>query len=341
MKQPRSLFFPVLLVIVGVVLLASNMKVVPASGWDILAQWWPVLLVLSGLNSLYMRQGVVGPLVLTGLGVVLLLGNLGYLQVSALETLWRFWPVLLIAAGIELLFGRQRSAWALIVRILLAVVLIAGIVWLAMAGGANTTLPAHELTLPAAGTKQVDITLEPVAGKLAVQAGDSDLAVDGKLYLSTGEQAVTSAEVTNGIGVVNASATGMLMGVGDPGWVVNIKPGLPATLTAEMAFGSMELDLRDLAVSNLTLDNAVGINTIMLGSHPISAEIDSAVADVVVYVPQGVAVQVDLDTAVTVVEYPPDYLRNGDRLTAPTTGAPIIQLRISNAVGRVKIAYLP
>ena len=114
MKQPRSLFFPVLLVIVGVVLLASNMKVVPASGWDILAQWWPVLLVLSGLNSLYMRQGVVGPLVLTGLGVVLLLGNLGYLQVSALETLWRFWPVLLIAVGVELLFGRQRSAWALI-----------------------------------------------------------------------------------------------------------------------------------------------------------------------------------------------------------------------------------
>jgi len=147
--------------------------------------------------------------------------------------------------------------------------------------------------------------------------------------------------VTGGVGVVNAAATGMLMGVGDPGWVVNIKPGLPATLTAEMAFGSMQLDLYELAVKELALDTAVGINTITLGSTPITVEIDSAVADVVVYVPQGVAVQVDLDTAVTVVEYPPDYLRNGDRLTAPTTGSPIIQLRISNAVGRVKIAYLP
>jgi len=67
------------------VLLASNLGLIQGSGWDLLLQWWPALLILGGLDGLYKRDGIVGPVVLLGLGTVLLLGNLSILPLTALE----------------------------------------------------------------------------------------------------------------------------------------------------------------------------------------------------------------------------------------------------------------
>ena len=46
------------------------------------------------------RGGFVGPTILIGLGILLLLSNLGMLQWSVWDTAWRLWPILLIAAGL-------------------------------------------------------------------------------------------------------------------------------------------------------------------------------------------------------------------------------------------------
>ena len=54
---------------------------------------------------------ILGPLVLIGIGVLFLLGNLGLPAWRFWETLLYLWPVLLIAAGLELLVGR-RAPWA-------------------------------------------------------------------------------------------------------------------------------------------------------------------------------------------------------------------------------------
>jgi len=65
------------------------------------------------------RYGLALPLLLIGGGVLLLLGNLGVVDVPSWPTLLRFWPVLLIAIGIDLVFGRStlRRAIATFVTI--------------------------------------------------------------------------------------------------------------------------------------------------------------------------------------------------------------------------------
>ena len=56
------------------------------------------------------RGGLVGPIILITLGVVFLMNNLGVLDWSVWVVIFRLWPVLLVAAGLDLLLGR-RSVW--------------------------------------------------------------------------------------------------------------------------------------------------------------------------------------------------------------------------------------
>ena len=49
-------------------------------------------------------------LLIIAAGVVLLLQNLGILKWELWIEIWRFWPVVLIAVGVSLIFGR-RLPW--------------------------------------------------------------------------------------------------------------------------------------------------------------------------------------------------------------------------------------
>ena len=57
------------------------------------------------------RQSIVGPLVLIFLGLFFLGQSLGLIEWSLWEVVWRLWPVWLIVAGLDMLFG-QRGGWA-------------------------------------------------------------------------------------------------------------------------------------------------------------------------------------------------------------------------------------
>ena len=46
----RSIFWPFLLLVAGVLLLLSNFGLVEASAWDLIRNGWPVLLIAAGLD---------------------------------------------------------------------------------------------------------------------------------------------------------------------------------------------------------------------------------------------------------------------------------------------------
>jgi len=55
------------------------------------------------------RGPIVLPLALIAGGVVLLLSNLGYLDVDVPDLIRRFWPLLLVALGLEIILGATRA----------------------------------------------------------------------------------------------------------------------------------------------------------------------------------------------------------------------------------------
>jgi len=67
------------------------------------------------------------PLLFIGAGVLLLLSNLGYLPSQSWDALWRLWPLLLVALGVDQLIGRHSMIGA-IFSALFVLMLIGGVV---------------------------------------------------------------------------------------------------------------------------------------------------------------------------------------------------------------------
>jgi len=54
------------------------------------------------------RSGWFGAAVLITVGVIGLLANFNIISAAMLEQLWKLWPVIPLAIGVSILFGRNR-----------------------------------------------------------------------------------------------------------------------------------------------------------------------------------------------------------------------------------------
>lgn len=94
------LFFGLLVVAVGVILLLDNAGTLDAG--EVFSTWWPAVLVLAGILTLAAnpRHWPVA-LIITAVGVAFLLSNLGIVDISDFII-----PAAIILAGLLVIFGR-------------------------------------------------------------------------------------------------------------------------------------------------------------------------------------------------------------------------------------------
>jgi len=98
------LFFGLLIVAVGTVLLLDNARVLDAG--EIFGTWWPAVLVLAGILTFAAnpRHWPVA-LIITAVGVAFLLSNLDVVDISSIII-----PAAIILVGLLVLFGRGLGA---------------------------------------------------------------------------------------------------------------------------------------------------------------------------------------------------------------------------------------
>ena len=109
-KRHRSgIFWPLLLIIIGVVLLLNTLGTLQSNPWDLFVRYWPVLFLIGGLDNIIRGEGWVWGLISIVLGSIFLAANLGYLPWNSLNLLLRLWPLLLIAGGLDLIFKENRG----------------------------------------------------------------------------------------------------------------------------------------------------------------------------------------------------------------------------------------
>jgi hypothetical protein len=94
------LFFGVLIVAVGTLLLLDNAEVVDAG--EVIGNWWPAVVILAGILTFAAnpRHWPVA-LIITGVGVAFLLSNLDILDISNVII-----PAAIILVGLLVIFGR-------------------------------------------------------------------------------------------------------------------------------------------------------------------------------------------------------------------------------------------
>jgi hypothetical protein len=257
------------------------------------------------------RPSVFWPLVLVGAGVLLLLSNLGYVSWSSWNLLWRLWPVLLIALGVDVIIGRRSTAGALL-NGLLMVVLVGGVVFLILFAQnvpavSQWTAPAEwqmeQIAYPLDGIERANVAIDLGSVPGYIEAlGDSTNLIEGEIDY-TGEL-VFDVDVRGGRADVWLDRTysgppfGPPWSVGgsDRRWDVQLSPQVPLDLTIDSGSGGCTLDLSDLDVSALDLDVGSGsIDLTLPASGSFSAAIDGGSGTLTIVVPPSIGARIDLD----------------------------------------------
>lgn len=133
-------------------------------------------------NKGHKHINLVGPTILIGIGIIMLLNNLGYLDWGLWEVL-SLWPVLLIAAGLEILVGRRSLLGAFVAAVIVAT-LIAGAIWIVGISPTESARSAQtiEISEPLSDIEAARITLAPNIGQVNVAAlDDSGNFVEGTI----------------------------------------------------------------------------------------------------------------------------------------------------------------
>jgi hypothetical protein len=295
------------------------------------------------------RGSIVGPVILIGLGVVFLLNNLGILDWSIWDVIIRLWPVLLVAAGLDILIGR-RSALGALLALILTVALIAGALWLYGTGVVmGPTGPGEEIAYDLDGAERAEIVLAPAVGSLHVEAlQESNRLVAGVIHPVRGERVTRDFALEDNTAVVALRSEGNFVGpffgahAGQWGWELGLAPGVPLDLEISLGVGQSEIDLTDVTVSDLKVSAGIGQTTIVLPADGrFEAEIDGAIGHTLVVLPPGLEARIQCDTGLAASQVPAGYQQRDDTYTSPGyAGAENrVDLEISQAIGNVTVRH--
>lgn len=340
----RGFFFPVLLVIAGVLLLLNNIGVIQGSLAELFNTYWPAILILAGLNALYRNDGWTWPLALLGLGTILLLGNLNLLPTDAAALLLKTWPILLVAIGLDIVFSGKKSGGYVVLRVLIGLALVGLILWLALSNsrGASAQRIDYQQGLEGATSSQLDFSIK--TGILTLEpAEDLDKLI--YVYVEIPASATFTPIYTapvDGHSALRLETTHP-SALGDAyysRYSFAVNPRVALTLKAEVDAGEMELNLAQMKAREITTEMGVGRQSVRLPCDgATTASLSLGVGDLDVVVPAGCAVTIRLDNGLAYAAIPPGYIRNGDVITSPradgSQGA--ISMTVEVAMGSFRV----
>ena len=264
---------------------------------------------------------LVGPTILIGIGIVLLLNNLGYLDWSFWDVL-NLWPILLVAAGLEILVGR-RSLLGAFISAIIVLGLFAGGVWFVSTNDtARTMAQAIEIREPRDDITAARVTLAPAVAQITVQAlNDSGNFVEGTALHRANERVTQS--FTRGdparLTIKTNGGVGFTTGPGRRyAWDFSFHPDVALDLSIDAGMGDVNLDLRKLSLESVSVDAGMGIVTIKLpDTGEFDVSVDSGMGTVTIEVPAGMGVRLQTDSAIVGRNIPASYTHTHNRYTSP------------------------
>jgi len=283
----------------------------------------------------------VGGVILVFLGVVLLLQNFDVLPWGLWGTLWRFWPVILVIIGINLLVS-HRNPW------------LAGVLVLAILGAClglaiwqyHSSYPPGKISEtylePLDGLQGARVEIDFKAGVLhllalppnsanlveATSKGDGLKAdfrrknEEGHLYLTT--------------------AWGHRRPWRGAEWEVKLCPDIPLTIKIDSAAANLRLDLSQLEVTDFDLEINAGNCKVDMPypQQAIQASVKANAANVEIIIPEEVAARIETETNVSALEIAEGrFSKKGNYYISPDfeEAESRIYLKIDSNAGKVEI----
>lgn len=300
------------------------------------------------------RVGIAGPLLLIVIGSLFLLNNLGLVNWSVWEVLWRFWPVWLVVIGVDMLFGR-RGGWGGILALAIVVTLLGGTFYYASL--LNDRRPAvgvsetREISQSLQGAKEARVEISSGVSTLMVTAGaDTTTLVEGRVTPIAAESLRENFRVEGSMAyyTLNSSSNGPWVSwnmgrAGEGSWDLKLNETTPMSLTVKTGVGRSELDLSRLKVTDLRIESGVGETTLtMPASGQLRARLSSGVGQTSIRIPASMAARIRVETGIGGLNIEGDFAKEDGYYTSPdyASATDRIDLDLQGGVGAVNIERL-
>lgn len=298
------------------------------------------------------RRGssLVGPMLLIGVGALLLLNNFNILSWSLWEMASRLWPMVLIAVGLDLVVGRRSALGSLLVAGATFALLGAGVWYYApeFRASAGLTGADEAISQPLEGADRADVQISGSVGTLQVNASEaSETLIEGQIDLAGNER------VEQNFSMEGETAQYTLRSQGPSGfnffnfrnaeartWNLALNPDVPMALTLDAGVGRSILDLSKLDLTRLDVNLGTGEAVITLPSEgEFEADVEGGVGELTIRIPEGMAARIRVEQGLGDVDVSGDFERDDDTYISPNydESEHRVDLEVNIGVGTVRI----
>lgn len=293
------------------------------------------------------RRGgsLVFPIILIIVGLLFLLDSLNITDGIDWGTIWKLWPIILIALGLEVILGRRVSFGAIFLVVVIVIVGGAVVWWSVVAENGERTV--EHFTWSGDGVERAEVELRIGVGEIRL-IGQEDMAD----LLVADLEVAAGADASDGIEVDDDVARGWIVSDRDffslPGifggkhseWDLRLNNRVPWEMEVDSGVGDVRLDLADLRVSDLRLDSGVGAVRVTLPRRGmVKARVDGGIGDIQITIPEGVQARVKVDRGIGDLTIGNRFKRRGDYYeTEGFSGAEsFIELEVDIGIGSVTL----
>lgn len=230
-------------------------------------------------NNSFRYRSLFWPIILIGVGVLWLLGNLNLISDINWWNLWRLWPLILIGIGLDILFGRRHAILGAMIGLLMVALAIGVIVFWPQALEGPVFF----------GSSDVEIIQEQFYAEIGeAEAASLDLSFsvgETQVYVLEDSPNIIDADITHFGEIefqVNPGATtdirlrqreldlGPFININgrDVEWVIGLTPTIPLALDLQGGVGEAVLDLEALTLTSFSMEVGVGDMEITLPALP-------------------------------------------------------------------------
>jgi len=290
-------------------------------------------------------RNIFGGLFIIFLGLLFLLNNIGVIGWDIWRIYAGFWPLILIAVGLRLIFRRNVLVQILIV---LAIFVLPVLYYFNYGSliyprwihyGAPRSFETYNWNLaadPAVTEGRLDFRVG--AGKIIVKASDRLAELEAAAF----ERPEIEAENRGGSQTIKISQSGhrfpMMSGInlGGEEWTVGLSKEILWNLTINTGAAAGVYDLSAVKFSKLDLDTGAGQLRVLFGDTRADgeADIDCGAGEVTLVIPGSVGAEVRMHTGIGKKNLSGrSWTQNGDTYTSENFGKAATNLRISLDAG--------
>ncbi len=260
-------------------------------------------------ERIYRQGSIFGAVLLIGLGVFFLYGNLRP-EWDPWPLIARYWPALLIFLGIGKLWdyfwlrrhpeAAQTSGFSGLVIALLVILLFFGAVLHRHRGGSKREIRSTE-SVELRGAEAVDARIEMSAGEMRLNGGASKLMEADFVYSEADGKPRVGYDVSGNHGSLSivqpgTGFTGVHIGKTNNEWDIRLSDAVPLELRLRMGAGQGNLRLKGLQLTKLDIQIGAGeLDVDLTGDwkKDLDASIRGGVGSATIRLPKNVGVYVN------------------------------------------------